>query len=99
VHILSPFDPLVIQRARLNLFFGYDHRFEAYVPKEKRVYGYFALPVLVDDEIVAVIDLKAERQQQKLLVQQWSWVGNGSPRTHKKRIEEELHRFEGFQLA
>jgi len=36
VHILSPFDPLIIQRKRTNLFFGYEHRFEAYVPKEKR---------------------------------------------------------------
>ena len=54
VHILSPFDPLVIQRKRLALFFGYDHVFEAYVPKAKRRYGYFALPVLVGDRIVAV---------------------------------------------
>jgi hypothetical protein len=99
VHILSPFDPLVIQRRRLKLFFSYEHRFEAYVPKEKRVYGYFALPVLVDDEIVAAIDLKADRRKQKLLVQKWSWVGRGSARAHKKRIEDELHRFERFQLA
>ena len=49
MHILSPFDPLIIQRKRLQLFFGYDHRFEAYVPKDKRVLGYFALPVLVGD--------------------------------------------------
>ncbi|WP_433293677.1 DNA glycosylase AlkZ-like family protein [Actinoplanes sp. CA-030573] len=54
VHILSPFDPLVIQRDRLSLFFGYTHVFEAYVPKAKRVYGYFALPVLAGDEVVAV---------------------------------------------
>src|SRR4051812_23211086 len=47
VRILSPFDPLVIQRKRTELFFGYGHRFEAYVPKQKRVFGYFALPVLV----------------------------------------------------
>ena len=47
VHILSPFDPLVIQRKRTELFFDYGHRFEAYVPKEKRLFGYFALPVLV----------------------------------------------------
>ena len=53
VHILSPFDPLIIQRKRTELFFGYGHRFEAYVPKEKRVFGYFALPVLVGDDIVA----------------------------------------------
>ncbi len=38
-------------------------------------------------------------QQQKLLVQRWTWVGAGSPRLHKRRIEEELHRFERFQLA
>src|SRR5262249_6190948 len=61
VHILSPFDPLIIQRKRLNLFFGYEHRFEAYVPAAKRVLGYFALPVLVGDEVVAAIDLKADR--------------------------------------
>jgi uncharacterized protein YcaQ len=99
VHILSPFDPLIIQRKRLQLFFGYDHRFEAYVPKEKRLFGYFALPVLVGDEIVAAIDLKTNRQARKLLVQKWTWVGNGSARAHKRLIEDELHRFERFQLA
>jgi uncharacterized protein YcaQ len=99
VHILSPFDPLIIQRKRLQLFFGYDHRFEAYVPKEKRLFGYFALPVLVGDEIVAAIDLKTDRQARKLLVQKWSWVGNGSARAHKRLVEDELHRFERFQLA
>ncbi len=62
VHILSPFDPLVIQRKRTELFFGYGHRFEAYVPKEKRLFGYFALPVLVGDDIVAAIDLKTDRK-------------------------------------
>jgi uncharacterized protein YcaQ len=99
VHILSPFDPLVIQRKRLNLFFGYDHRFEAYVPKEKRVFGYFALPVLVGDDIVAAIDLKTDRAARKLLLQKWTWIGRGAAKLHKRRIEEELHRFERFQLA
>lgn len=99
VHLLSPFDPLVIQRKRLQLFFGYDHRFEAYVPKEKRKFGYFALPTLVGDEVVAAIDLKTDRAKQKLLMQKWTWVGKGSARSHKKLIEEELHRFERFQLA
>lgn len=97
VHILSPFDPLIIQRKRTNLFFGYDHRFEAYVPKEKRKYGYFALPVLVGDEIVAAIDLKTDRAKRKLLIQKWTWVGGR--RSLKRRIEDELHRFEQFQLA
>jgi uncharacterized protein len=103
VHILSPFDPLIIQRKRTELFFGYGHRFEAYVPKEKRLFGYFALPVLVGDDIVAAIDLKTDRKAGTLLVQKWSWVGNGARRGArndlKRRIEEELHRFERFQLA
>jgi uncharacterized protein YcaQ len=99
VHILSPFDPLIHQRKRLQLFFDYEHRFEAYVPKEKRRFGYFALPVLVGDEIVALVDLKTDRERQKLLLQQWTWLGKRSRRAHKKRIEDALHRFERFQIA
>ena len=103
VHILSPFDPLIIQRKRTQLFFGYEHRFEAYVPKEKRRFGYFALPVLVGDDIVAALDLKTDRQKRKLLLQKWSWIGTGvvkgARKDLKRRIEEELHRFERFQLA
>jgi uncharacterized protein YcaQ len=99
VHILSPFDPLINQRKRLHLFFDYEHRFEAYVPKEKRLFGYFALPVLIGDEIAALLDLKTDRALEKLLLQQWTWLGKSSRRSHKKRIEEALHRFERFQLA
>jgi uncharacterized protein len=103
VHILSPFDPLIIQRKRTHLFFGYEHRFEAYVPKEKRVFGYFALPVLAGDDIVAALDLKTDRKSRKLLLQKWNWVGNGAQKGARKdlkrRIEEALHRFERFQLA
>jgi uncharacterized protein YcaQ len=98
VHILSPFDPLIIQRKRLELFFGYRHLFEAYVPKEKRKLGYFALPVLAGDEIVAAIDLKSDRAAGKLLIQQWTWVGKGSAASHKAMVEDALGRFEAFQL-
>ncbi len=99
IHILSPFDPLIIQRKRTKLFFGYDHVFEAYVPKPKRKFGYFALPVLVGDRIVAAIDLKTDREKQKLLLQQWSWVGGAKDKALKRRIEDTLDRFERFQLA
>jgi uncharacterized protein len=102
VHILSPFDPLIIQRKRTHLIFGYEHLFEAYVPKEKRRFGYFALPVLVGDQIVAALDLKTDRQVGKLLLQKWNWVGTaakGPRRELKRQIEEELHRFERFQLG
>lgn len=105
VHILSPFDPLIIQRKRTELIFDYAHRFEAYVPKEKRLFGYFALPVLVGEDIVAALDLKTDRQNKKLLMQKWSWVGAGKAskgdarKDLKRLIEEELHRFGRFQLA
>jgi uncharacterized protein YcaQ len=99
VHILNPFDPVVIQRKRLALFFGYAHRFEAYVPREKRLFGYFAQPVLVGDEIVAVLDLKTDRERQQLLVQKWTWLRQNGRGARRKQIEEALHRFEQFQLA
>jgi uncharacterized protein YcaQ len=99
VHILSPFDPLVLQRKRLLLFFDYEHRFEAYLPRNKRRFGYFTHPVLAGDEIVALVDLKTDRGRRKLLLQQWTWIAKRSRRLHKKRIEEALHRFERFQVA
>jgi uncharacterized protein len=99
VHILSPFDPLIIQRKRLALFFGYDHVFEAYVPKAKRKYGYFALPFLIDDRVVATLDLKLDRGNGRLLVQQWTWLDAAESRATRRRIEEELDRFERFQLG
>jgi uncharacterized protein YcaQ len=66
------------------------------------VFGYFALPVLVGDAIVAALDLKTDRKSRKLLMQKWNWVAaapRGARRELKRRIEEELHRFEQFQLT
>ena len=97
-HILSPFDPLIIQRKRLKLFFDYDHLFEAYLPADKRQLGYFALPVLVGDTIVAAIDLKTDRQAGKLLIQKWSWLAEVGAEA-KQGIDETLAQFERFQLS
>ena len=99
VHILSPFDPLVIQRPRFKMLFGHDHRFEAYVPAPKRVLGYFALPVTVGDEVVAALDLKTDRKEGKVLIQKWTWLNGGERAGHKALIEAEIERFERFQLA
>ena len=99
VHILSPFDPLIIQRKRLNLLFDYEHRFEAYVPRDKRVMGYFALPVLSGDDVVAAIDLKTDRAKSALLVQRWTWLGGRGGAADKAKVEEELGRFERFQFG
>jgi len=97
-HILSPFDPLVIQRKRLELFFGHVHRFEAYVPADKRVFGYFALPVLYDGRIVAAIDIKTDRQAGRLLINKWTTFGDGSA-SQKQALDDALQAFEAFQLA
>lgn len=97
-HILSPFDPLVIQRKRLELFFGYAHRFEAYVPADKRVLGYFALPVLYDGRIVAAIDTKADRQAGKLLINRWTDFGDAGA-GQREAVEQALAAFEAFQFA
>lgn len=99
VHVLSPFDPLIIQRRRLEQFFGYAYRFEAYVPRAERVLGYFVCPVLAGDRIVAALDLKTDRARQALLVQRWNWVGRRSSRELRLQVEAALHVFERFQLA
>ena len=62
-HILSPFDPLVWDRARLNGLFGMDFRVECYTVAEKRKYGYWLLPILHRDEIIGRMDVKANRQR------------------------------------
>ena len=61
------------------------------MPKEKRVFGYFALPVLVGDDIVAALDLKTDRKNRKLLMQKWTWVGNGKKRAARKELKRQ-HR-------
>ncbi|GGD86407.1 hypothetical protein GCM10011390_01290 [Aureimonas endophytica] len=98
VHILSPFDPLIIQRKRLSLFFGYEHRFEAYVPKEKRLFGYFALPILVGDRVAAVFDLKTDRTARRLLIQKATWLETPAAET-KAAVDAALERFQEFQIA
>lgn len=61
IHILSPFDNLIIQRKRLNDLFNFDYTIECYVPEAKRKFGYFCMPVLFGDKFIARIDAKADR--------------------------------------
>jgi uncharacterized protein YcaQ len=63
VQILSPFDNAVIQRKRLQAFFGFDFMIECYLPAPKRKFGYFCLPVLYGERFVARFDPKADREK------------------------------------
>lgn len=97
IHILSPFDNLVIQRKKLKTFFGFDYTIECYLPESKRKFGYFCMPVLNDEKIVGRIDAKADRAGKIFFVKKIYWEDNVNLNDRLiKKLERKLKEFGKF---
>jgi len=94
--LLSPFDPVVWERDRALRMFGFHYRIEIYTPAHKRIFGYYSLPILIDDELVGRIDLKNDRHAKVLRVQS-AWREEGARSGIAERIVPVLREIAAWQ--
>ena len=94
--LLSPFDSLVWCRPRIERVFNFKYRLEIYVPKEKRKYGYYVLPFLLNENLVARVDLKTFRSEGKLLVKGVHLEKGVDPEMVLSELSEEIKKLSNF---
>ena len=97
LRILNPFDPLIRDRNRLEKLFGFAYRNEMFVPKAKRIWGYYVYPLLEGARFVGRIELKGDRSKQLLSVTGfWEEPGVRWSTARWNKLETELRRFGRF---
>ncbi|HEV7397539.1 MAG TPA: crosslink repair DNA glycosylase YcaQ family protein, partial [Pyrinomonadaceae bacterium] len=93
VRLLAPFDPVVHDRSRFEILWGWEYRFEAYTPEPKRKFGYYALPVLWRDQVIGWANLAVK---DGLLESRIGYVTMPRERIYRRELDAELERIRNF---
>ena len=90
--LLSPFDPVLWDRSRVAMLFGFDQVLEIYKPAKDRVYGYYCLPVLAGDRLVARVDLKADRKKGSIRLLSTRYEDERPSAAHSEAVRAAVER-------
>jgi uncharacterized protein YcaQ len=100
LRVLAPFDPLIRDRKRLLRLFGFDYRFEAFVPAPQRKWGYYVLPILEGERLIGRVDPRFDRAKGSVVIEGLWWEPGIKPtRTRLQRLNEALDRIRARQVG